>query len=114
MDTTQLKHIKAQCICDLRTYLREPIVRAELDAVDSRLWQYVTDATSPLEHYVLPIPPSDSAQDDEGTEVEDCIASLHELLVQTQTAEGKRITTARFFLIKKNKKRWKDIQERTL
>ena len=73
MDTTELKHIKAQLICDLRTYLLNPTVRADLEAIDPRLWQYVTDATSPLEHYVLPL-------DDEGTEVEDCIASLHELL----------------------------------
>lgn len=73
MDNTELIHIKAQCICDLRTYLRRPTVRAELDAVDPRLWLYVTDATSPLEHHVLPL-------DDEGAEVEDCIASLHELL----------------------------------
>lgn len=73
MDNTELIHIKAQCICDLRTYLRNPTVRAELEAIDPRLWLYVTDATSPLEHYVLPL-------DDEGAEVEDCIASLHELL----------------------------------
>ena len=67
MDNTELKHIKAQLICDLRTYLRNPTVRADLEAIDPRLWQYVTDATSPLEHYVLTL-------DDEGTEVEDCIA----------------------------------------
>lgn len=73
MDTTELKHLKAQCIFDLRTYLRRPTVRAELEGIDPRLWQYVTDSTSPLEHYVLPL-------DDEGAEVEDCIASLHELL----------------------------------
>ena len=80
MDTTQLLHIKAQLICDLRTYLRNPTVRTELEGIDARLWQYVTDAISPLEHYVLQLPPSDSAQEDEGAEVEDCIASLHELL----------------------------------
>ena len=80
MDNSELLHLKAQCICELRTYLRNPTVRAELEAIDARLWQYVTDATSPLEHYVLPLPPSDSAQEDEGAEVEDCIASLHELL----------------------------------
>ena len=73
MDTTELKHIKAQLICDLRTYLLNPTVRADPEPIDPRLWQYVTDATSLLEHYVLPL-------DDEGTEVEDCIASLHELL----------------------------------
>lgn len=73
MDNTELIHIKAQCICDLRTYLRRPTVRAELEAIDPRLWLYVTDATSPLEHYVLPL-------EDDGAEAEDCIASLHELL----------------------------------
>lgn len=81
MDTTQLLHIKAQLICDLRTYLRRPTVRAEIEGIDARLWQYLTDATAPLEHYVLQLPPSDSAQDDEEcVDIEDCIASLHELL----------------------------------
>lgn len=37
MDNTQLRHIKAQLICDLRTYLRTPTVRAELEGIDARL-----------------------------------------------------------------------------
>ena len=72
-DQKELLHIKAQLICDLRTYLRTPTVRVELEGIDARLWQYVTDATSPLEDPTLTLPKG------EGT-VEDCIASLHELL----------------------------------
>ena len=87
MDTTQLLHIKAQLICDLRTYLRTPTVRAELEGIDARLWQYVTDATSPLEGPTLTLPKGEGTGhsplgETEGAvaEVEDCIASLHELL----------------------------------
>ena len=84
MDNSELLHLKAQCICDLRTYLRNPTVRAELEAIDARLWQYVTDATSPLESPTLTLPKGEGTDhsplgETEGA-VEDCIASLHELL----------------------------------
>ena len=64
MDISQLKTIKAQCLSELRAYL--PTVRTELERIDARMWQYVTDATAPIDQVLCDAP--------------DCIASLHELL----------------------------------
>lgn len=42
MDNTQLQHIKAQCLQDIRDYL--PRVREQLSDIDVRLWLYASDA----------------------------------------------------------------------
>lgn len=71
MDNTEIMRLKAACLCEIRSYL--PKVRKMLDSIDARLWKYAIERTEPLDHWTLTL-------DDEGTEVNDCLANVYELL----------------------------------